>query len=73
LIAKFKISSVGDTNETIKNQIEAIKKENELTESKIKPYVDSGAKLITAEELNNNMNTLKKGREEWKKRRKGAE
>ena len=73
LIAKFKISSAGDTNESIKNQIEVIKKENEAFDAKIKPFVDSGAKMITTEELNLTHATLKKGREEWKKRRKGAE
>ena len=47
LVGKFKISSAGDTNESIKNQIEKLKTEIGEIEAKIKPFKDSGAKLIT--------------------------
>ena len=49
---EYKGAVAGETNDAIAKHVENTKAEIEEIEGKLKPFKESGAKLITLEELN---------------------
>lgn len=60
LTTKVKEAQIGDTNDQMALNLEAMKKEVLLLEQKLEPFKKSGAKVITQDELNKSEAMLKK-------------